>query len=200
MQLPLRLALVWLYALLLSACATQAPIETADLGWEQRRTQLAALANWQLEGKLALRTPKQSDSASLSWTQAGDRAEVHLSGPLGAGSTALSSDGRQLSVRQGEQRRDYDISSPQAIAASTGWDLPLKALPFWLRGIPVPETPVDAQQVNSNLLRHLSQAGWLVDYDDYQRFGSFLLPTRIQIRRDDTHARLIIRQWQPAEP
>lgn len=199
MLLPLRLSSLWLGALLLAACATQAPVTTTDLGWEQRRRNLAALENWQLEGKLALRTPDQSESASLSWRQNGSHAEVQLSGPLGAGATALSSDGRALTVRQGEQRRDYDISSPGAIAASTGWDLPLKALPFWLRGIPAPEAMVDAQVVEQNLLRSLSQAGWLVNYDSYQRFGAYLLPTRMKISRDDTHARLIIRSWQPAE-
>ena len=78
---------------------------------------------------------------------------------------------------------------------STGWDLPLKALPYWLKGLPVPQRDVAGVELDDNLLRRFYQDGWQVTYHRYQQFGEWLLPVRMEVSRGDTSARLVIRQW-----
>jgi outer membrane biogenesis lipoprotein LolB len=43
--------------------------------------------------------------------------------------------------------------------------------------------------------RSFIQDGWQVDYQEYRQFQDLTLPTRLQISRGATRARLIIRQW-----
>ena len=198
MRSPCLRTLPWLMTLLLAACAGQPPMDTGQ-DWDSRRAALEALDEWTLRGKLALRTSDRSESASVIWHQAGNQAELHLSGPLGAGATRVSSDGRQLVVTQDGRADAYDISTPDAVAASTGWNLPVKALPYWVRGLPAPDPAPSATTVDAGLMQRLEQAGWQVQYQRYQNVAGRLLPAKIAIESGDTRARLVIRSWELAD-
>ena len=183
---------------LLPACATQAPRDTTGQGWAAHSERTQALGHWTASGKIALRSADASESASLVWQQRNDHAHLQLSGPLGVGATTIDSDGRQLKVQRGEEQQILDISSPQAIVLNTGWDLPLRALPHWLKGVPSPdheiqELVLDPETGKLSLLR---QDDWRIQYQDYGQFQDFTLPTRLQIQRNDIRARILIRQWQ----
>ena len=181
--------------LLLAAWAGQPPMH-GGMDWDSRRAALEAMDEWTLQGKLALRSDDRSESASVVWRQAGNRADLQLSGPLGAGATRVSSDGRQLVVTQDDRTETYDISTPDAVAASTGWNLPVKALPYWVRGLPAPDPAPSAVTVDAGLVQRLEQAGWRVQYQRYQDVAGRLLPAKIAIENGDTRARLVIRSWE----
>ena len=95
-----------------------------------------------------------------------------------------------------------DISSPGAIVENTGWELPLSALPYWLKGIPSPAYPVESLELDpqTQLLSKLQQDSWEIHYGKYEQFQQFILPTRLDIQRNGTSARLIIRQWRVEGP
>ncbi len=193
-QLPPLAALL----LLLAGCAggPERP-PTAD-SWQVHSARLAQLDDWRAEGKLALRTATLSESVSLLWRQQGIAARVQLQGPLGVNATTLSSDGRQLEIRRGDEHRVLDLSEPGALQSQTGWDLPLVALPYWLKGMPAPGLEVEALELNpeGTLLQALRQDTWEVRYEQYDVFGGLYLPTRLRILRRDTSARVILREWQ----
>ncbi len=179
---------------MISACAT-APPTPPPADWEFHRGQVLALDHFRAEGKLALRSPAQSESASFLWYQAGERVRIELSGPLGVNATTLRSDGRELEILQGDERRRWDISDPATLTRDTGWYLPLAALPYWLRGIPAPQLPVEELTLDRGRLSLLRQSGWEISVEDYGDFGDLALPTRLQIRREDSQVRLVIRRW-----
>lgn len=183
--------------LFLAGCATRPTPPLLEPSWVEHQARMQALQHWSAEGKLALRTEQGSESASFDWRQEGQQTRLQLQGPLGVNATTLISDGRQLEFRQGEERRFWDISNPETIARETGWYLPLEALPHWLRGLPAPQLDVEGLQLEHQRLRSLSQGGWTIHYDDYGAFEAFTLPTRLEITRGDTRARVIIRAWQP---
>jgi outer membrane lipoprotein LolB len=189
----MRAALLLTLALL-AGCAGAPAILTAP-PWEQRADRLAQLAHWRAEGKLALRSGDRAEAANLLWQQAERESNLQLSGPLGMGTTRIHSDGRILEIRRGDEIQVFDISSPDAIRRNTGWDLPLAALPFWLKGLPQPGVAADDLQFEEDLLRGLRQAGWQVQFETYGRFGDYTLPTRLRVQRGPTSARLVIRQW-----
>ncbi len=181
--------------LLLSSCTGLPPHTAADLDWHDRSTLLLALTGWNNTGKLSIRTLDQSESANLKWSQAGNRTRIRLSGPLGMGATSIESDTQQLQVSRNGETRHYDISSQAASTASIGWELPLQALPYWILGLPSPQTPVLGQLVKNGLLRRLEQLGWTVTYETYGQFEQYTLPTRLKLEHGSTRARLIIRNW-----
>lgn len=184
-----------LLATLLVGCGTQGGRQPAGAGWTQHRESLRQLAYWQAEGKLALRTSAQSESASLVWVQRQRSTDLRLSGPMGLNTTTIHSDGLRLELQRGDERRSWDISSPGALAEYTGWDLPLQALPHWLKGLPDPAAAVENLELCDDRLQRFSQYGWQVEYQDYRQFDSLTLPTRLLIQRGDTRARVLIRNW-----
>ncbi|HEY6131473.1 MAG TPA: lipoprotein insertase outer membrane protein LolB [Halioglobus sp.] len=192
-QLP-----VYLLLSLLAACAGLDQREPTSAGWKVHSQRLASLQQWTANGKLAVRTTDASDSASMVWQQQDKDTYLQLSGPLGVGATTIYSDGRQLDIRQGDDHRTLDISTPDAIALNTGWDLPLHALTYWLKGLPSPDYKVQRLELDphTELLRNLQQDDWEVRYDRYGQFQGFTLPTRLHIQRGATQAKVVILEWR----
>jgi outer membrane lipoprotein LolB len=181
--------------IMITGCATQPDQTPVQRSWEDRLEQLQSLDDWRAEGKLALRNDQQSESASINWKQNEKHSQLDLNGPLGLGATTIHSDGTILEVTGAEGTKRYDISSPEAIIVETGWDLPLQALQYWLLGIPAPAWDTRELEVEAGLLKSLHQSGWSITYQSYGKFGHHELPTKLQIERADTRARIIIRNW-----
>lgn len=182
---------------LTAACATQVQQPGATGRWAEQRTTLEAMEHWTAKGKVAVSSQHASESASMVWQQRKDITQLRLSGPVGVGNTTVTSDGKSMEINRGGERRTVDISSPEAIARETGWDLPLAALPFWLRALPAPQlgSPDLALDSQTGTPVTLEQDGWLVRYGAFNPVGPLLLPARLDIQRGDTRARLVIRQW-----
>lgn len=188
----------WLIVLLLVGCSGLDRRETSSSTWELHHLQMQQLQRWTVSGKMALRTSDASESASLVWQQVEQDTQVQLSGPLGLGATTIHSDGQQLEVQRGEESRMLDISTPDAIALNTGWDLPLHALAYWLKGIPAPDYDTQKLELDphTELLQTLQQDNWEISYERYEQFHGFILPTRVQMKRGATRAKVVITQWQ----
>lgn len=184
--------------LALGACAGQAKREPVAASWEQHSAQLQQLLSWTASGKLALRTADKAESATLLWRQQADDINLSLSGPIGMNAVTVQSDGQRMQVQRADQTREFDISTPDAILLNTGWDLPLQALPYWLKGLPAPELPIESMQMDPDreLLRVLHQNGWQINYQNYDEFQGLTLPTRMNIEKDDTSVKIILRDWQ----
>jgi len=124
-----------LVALTLAGCAgLERPAQEPAGDWNTHRQQLVSLNQWRADGKVALRSAQGADSASLVWQQRGNNTDLLLSGPIGLGATRIHSDGKHLDIHRGGELQRIDISSPDAVARATGWDLPLAALRHWLKG------------------------------------------------------------------
>ncbi len=180
---------------IIAGCASQ-PGPTPDPDWSRHSVELRQLENWELSGKLALRTSEGAESANLTWQQQQRRSMLKLSGPLGSQATNIDSDGETVEIRRGDQRETWDLSQP--VSGPMGLDLPLRALPYWIKGIPAPGLPVDSMKValEREVLEHLSQEGWNIRYEEYDLFQGLMLPTRLQLEREDTRVRLIVREWR----
>lgn len=193
-KLPAAAALL----LLLAACTVQPVKHPADVNWQQHSARLRELTHWSAEGKLALRSPDQSESASINWYQTGVITRLQLSGPLGATATTLYSNGRTLEIRRGEELSTWDLTDTHALERETGWDLPLLALPHWIKGLPAPD--IDIQEIHMGpdpaRIEMLKQDNWEIRYEAYAQFSDIALPTRLRIQRNNTTVRVIIRNWQ----
>ena len=87
--------------------------------------------------------------------------------------------GFALVVTQNGNAGTYDISTPQAVAASTGWNLPVKALPYWVRGLPAPAPAPSDTRIDAGLMQRFEQGGWQVQYERYQEKCTRRLPVII---------------------
>jgi outer membrane lipoprotein LolB len=181
--------------LFMAGCASQPELTDGDRNWQQRSAQLSQLTHWRAEGKVALRNAERAESANLSWILHKDTTRLNLSGPIGLGATTITTDGSFLEVIRDGSLQRFDVSSPESIVRETGWNLPLHALHYWLKGIPSPDLEVEELRIEKGLLNYLRQSGWTISYQSYGQFGPLILPTKLQIETQDSRARLIVRKW-----
>lgn len=182
---------------LVTACSNQPKPSGGDpdAQWPIRAAQLQLLDDWQASGKISLRSEQRSESANMTWSQRSHHTKLNLSGPMGFSATTISSDGSKLEVIQGNSTRHYDISSPDAIVRETGWNLPLNAMHYWLKGLPAPALDIEQADITLGMLNRLIQAGWTITYQKFGQFGQYQLPMKIQLEGADTRIRVIIREW-----
>ncbi|WP_427901687.1 lipoprotein insertase outer membrane protein LolB [Marinobacter bryozoorum] len=195
-------------ALTLGACATleQEPLpagfsEQPPADWAERQRTLQNFSHWVLTGKLAVRQPGESGSAVINrWTQDNEHYELALSSSfLGMGSTRLEGSPGfiELELPDGET---YASSDPQGlIYAATGWELPIEALVWWVRGLPAPEGEFRLAFNQDGQLAQLQQKGWTIRYERWRAFMDDRpdLPARLTARKDQKLVRLVVSSWQP---
>lgn len=181
--------------LVLTACLPAPRVEDpaagrarAEQAWDQRRTVLAATDEFLLQGRLAVKGGGLS--GSLRWKQQGPRFNLRLAGPLGAGALMLDGDDALVAIKG----KDIDLVTAepeQVLAARTGWLLPLRALRWWVLGLPSPEETASVQLDGQGRVLGFSQLGWELLFSDY-RAGEPSLPGRIEARRGQAQATVIV--------
>lgn len=198
----------------LSACAGQQvrqapPIAAAAALSAQQAREIALQADpdWSLAGRVALSNGRQGGSGRLDWQQAGARYAVSLSAPVTRQSWRLSGDpgGAVLEGLDGGTR--HGAEPGQLLRESTGWEIPVAALPNWLRGVRAPEQGPAALAFGADgRLATMEQGGWRIEYADWRlpvpaadpqtpTSGSVALPHRIEATRGQARVRLLVDAW-----
>ncbi len=184
---------------LLGGCAHRLPQPIDD--WSSHEARVQKISHWQIIGKLGVRIPGDNGSANLRWQYDKRHYSLDLSGPFGQGRLLISGKPGRVTLQQPGEAPLMADSAEALIYQTTGWTLPVMQLAYWVRGVPAPHQPVvRMEQDESGLLAQLEQAGWLIQYQDYQSVPSGIshlqLPGRITASYGDVRLTLIIRQWQ----
>lgn len=197
----MRLSLLLLLTMFVSACTMplQQPSPTIT-NWSQHVSHLEQLDQWLLEGKLGYRDDKEGGSAWLSWNQQQNGFDVSLSGPFGAGATRIIGSSHYAQL----QRSGHDTITASSPAELTevlfGWQWPVEQLKYWIRGIPFPSSPEEAQHHNPDgTLAMLEQSNWVLQFSNYQKTGTWILPGKIKGQNGENHFTLVIKTWQPKD-
>jgi len=198
-----------LLGLLLAGCVTRPPppappapiTEAAGIAEAERLAWLSAHPDWSFSARVALRQPGGGGSARLDWQQHGAQYRIRLSAPLTRQSWQLSGDLRSGHGRiEGSDGSALDGADAQwLLLDSTGWDIPLRELPDWVRGISYGVGSVDAQD-RPQQARH---SGWDIVWQAWHPPTSVrpALPRRIEAVRsggaaDAPRIRLLIERWE----
>ncbi len=197
-------ALLWLLLIALTGCVSQPISNTVQ--WRTHHTDMLALQEWQLIGKMGYRTDRDNGSAWINWQQHNTDFDVHLSGPFGAGTTRIY--GGQNAAVLSQAGKDDVTSSSAATLSQTlfGWTLPVQHLSYWVKGIPSAYLPVTRSRLDPHqLLEHLEQGHWQLTFSRYQLTPLGLLPGKIVAdyhspTEQSLHIVLVIKAWhRPAE-
>ncbi|ABI55636.1 lipoprotein insertase outer membrane protein LolB [Alkalilimnicola ehrlichii MLHE-1] len=195
-----RLLIAGLAALVLSACATlPEPVDDPKARYQEAVERLRAQTDWDASGRAALRTADDAGSLSLEWRQRGETYQVDLRAPLGAGSARLEGgpEGVWLTTSAGD--REYAPDPETLVAWFTGYQVPVSALRYWLRGLDAPGPEVERLDLDpAGRPERLHQAGWEVVYRDWSQTNGLPLPRRLDISRGEDSVRVVIRDWSLA--
>lgn len=198
----MRYLLVCLLALALSGCSLfetktddSQVIEGNPQAWQLHREKIAEINTWQVDGKVGIRSDKDSGSATLFWLQQMSYYDIRLSGPLGRGATRIVGQPGEVTLEISGQGK-FSASSPEELLEQQiGWRLPLSHLTSWIKGIPVPLIPNRIILDDNNRLKQLQQDGWIIDYSEYINIGGYWLPQRIKARNTDLQVTLVAKKW-----
>lgn len=176
-----------LAATLVAGCATfvdRPALEDPSATWQSRQSQLLLLNTWDIQGRVSARSLSNGWQASLRWARDERRHEIDLWGPLGRGHVRLTLDDSGAQLRDSDQNTYYADDAQQLLFETTGWWLPFDGLNFWIKGVPIPDTPNQHILDESGRLMTLKQLGWNIRFMRYRRFGSFEFPGKLFIKRE----------------
>lgn len=201
---PLRhIAVAAIAAWALSGCVSQstrapAPIDPAEA--RRADAQRRALGDWSLSGRVAISNGRQGGSGRIDWKQQGGRYEISLAAPVTRQSWRLAGDARHARLEgiEGGPREGDDVEA--LLRDATGWDIPVRAMVDWVRGVPASEAgfgPAGVAPGAGNLPATIEQAGWRIDYREWYAAGAGqpALPKRLEAQRDGARVRLVLDDW-----
>jgi outer membrane lipoprotein LolB len=195
----MKTLLVFSLLLLVSACATQPPQQTAlsEALWQTHRQQLAQLDEFQLNGRLGVKTADDSWTVNVIWQQHPQQYELRFTAPMGQGAMLLEGTPRGVVLRTSD-KKVYRAANPDALMAEVlELPLPVTYLYHWVRGLPAPEVAITEYLTTTNgFLYRLQQAGWTIEFDRYQTVQTVQLPGRLWLSNDQFEARFAISEWQ----
>jgi outer membrane lipoprotein LolB len=182
--------------LLAGGCATLPP--PGDAGdWPVRREALQGLDRWSLDGRIAVAAGEDGFSGGFDWVQAGEQADVELSGPLGGSAMNIRIDGDRAVVSVGGQDvRPEDAEALLARYFGPGRALPAGQMRYWLLGVPAPQAPAEETLGQDLRLASLAQSGWQVRFDRYQAVGAIALPARLEMATEGLRLRVVVSEWR----
>lgn len=169
---------------------TLAPPAASNPDWSALRSRLATLDHWQLQGRVNVRYEGESHTPRIRWQQSEDDYQIRLWGTFNAGNTLIS--GTPKGVKLETDGRTSNARTPERLVLNElGYELPVSALNYWIKGLPAPRPRSQIAFDESNLLAEIRQDGWTVRYLDLRQYGSLTLPRRIELSRDDRDIRLL---------
>lgn len=182
---------------LLTSCATR-PLQVADpeQHWQAHLERVAGLQAWQASGRVGVKAGSDGWTASFSWRQRGDNYHVRIHGPLGSGVIDLQGTPQRVVLKQTGKPLRTAQNPEQLLYQATGWSFPVSGLKSWILGVPVAGQPEQHRLNAAGSLQSLLQAGWEIDYRDYQQVDGLNLPAKLLLSNGDIHVKLIARQWQ----
>lgn len=165
----------------LSACTTL-PLspEASRARWQQRLELLTGLDHWSLQGRLAMRQGKEGMHASLLWRRQQAQHIFDLRGPLGQGHIRLTQDSSGAHLQDAKQQSYFAATAQQLLLDTTGWNVPLDNMNYWILGLPAPGS-YHHEMDGAGRLSVLQQGGWRVQYLDYAVSDGYELPSKLLI-------------------
>lgn len=195
--------IIWMLILLfgLAGCSTvsqttqQTPTTSvAPPAWKPRENSLTKINSWQIQGKIAVQTAKDSGSATVNWTKRGQSYQVSLMGPLGTHSMKLNGRPGKVILTSSDGKTATAASPEQLLAQQWGFNIPVSYLNYWIRGLPAPgaaNKQFDAQ----GRLKDLNQQGWHVQFIDYAQKKGVELPSKIFLASNSVKVKIIVYDW-----
>ena len=181
--------------LLLAGCETLPPM--TDLS-PITVTDARQATAWELQGKLAIKTPDDKLSANIYWRHSEDRDELTLTTMLGT--TVLTLNSTPNSAHLHIDGKDFrDNNAQRLLEHVSGWSIPLADLPLWITGQIGPNDEIverDSQGKPKQLTNTQTPPPWQVAFLSWQSQSGASVPHQLKLERGDLQLKLQLNQWQ----
>ncbi|PTA51316.1 outer membrane lipoprotein LolB [Shewanella morhuae] len=153
---------------------------------------------WELQGKLAIKTPDDKLSANIYWRHSEESDALTLTTMLGT--TVLTLNSTPNSAHLHIDGKDFsDDNAQRLLKRVSGWSIPLADLPLWITGQVGPNDQViesDNQGKPKLLTNTQTPPPWLVTFLSWQSQSGANVPYQLKLDRGDLQLKLQLNQWQ----
>jgi outer membrane lipoprotein LolB len=171
-----------------------------ETAWTARQMALGPLDRYTLDGRISLAAGRDGWSGTLAWVQAGEALDFQFKGPFGIGGLRIHGDAESLEVRT-HKGESFTVTDPERdFTARLGWSIPIRAMRYWLLGVPAPDATFDSRVDAQGRAQELQQHGWTVTYDEYMSVAGQSLPKRFVIERDTVKIKVVVDRWTLTGP
>ena len=195
----MKFLILLMAAFTLAACTTTPPREFVadpDKRWEQRKSELSEIKDWNLSGCIAIINGHESWHLNMKWQRHDDKYILDLSGPFGAGHAQLTGSGDNVLLVDSDKNHFYAESPDRLLQEVTGLRIPVKSLLYWVAGIPDWNIKTDKQALDEfGRLAELQQNGWDVQFKQYIDVDKDELPQKIFINGFDLKVKIFVDEW-----
>lgn len=185
------------FMLALAACAPKLlRPDAAGLDAQDRREALLApMSDWQLVGRLGVSDGNESGSGSLTWSQHADAYRFELHAPVTGKTWLLTGDANRAELQGLREATVEGDDAASLLQHELGWRVPVAELAWWARGMRAPGQ-AELSLRPDGLPARIVQAGWQVDYRDYDETQQPPLPRKVFAESGKYKVRLAIQRWQ----
>lgn len=129
-----------------------------------------------LQGKIGVKTPAQSGSAFFTWAQQQDEFDIELSGILGVGKTQISGRSGDVSLNSAKTGLIQAQTPEELLTRATGWQAPITHLIDWVQAKPA-TTQAKISKDEQNRPTQFLEDGWTValSYNDQAQLPNKLI-------------------------
>lgn len=115
-----------------------------------------------LEGKIGVKTPTQSGSAFYTWQQDQDQFSIQLNGILGIGKTIIEGQPGQVSLESSKTGLITASTPEELLERATGWMAPITYIIDWVRAQPA-TAEAELERDEQQRLVKINEADWNVE-------------------------------------
>ena len=115
-----------------------------------------------LSGKIGVKTPQQSGSAFYTWAQDQDNFDIQLSGILGIGKTIIEGRPGQVTLNSSKTGEITAETPEELLEQATGWVAPITHIIDWVQARPASKE-AKIQKDTAQRISQIDEDGWIVD-------------------------------------
>jgi len=148
---------------------------------------------FELAGRIAVRYRDDAGSGNIAWRHSARADEMLLTTPFGQGIARLARADSEITLTT-QDGREFRAADAESLTEQVlGFRLPLLGLADWVRGRPAPgPAPIWQRTDAAGRLAELEQAGWRIDYLEYEGAR----PSRLKLSFPGLELRLAISEWK----
>jgi len=162
---------------------------------QKQQTQLSERQFWFLKARVAIKTKEENVSANLEWEKTGNDFDFHIYGMFGATYTHLTQEGQKATLKLPEDQVFYHQNAQQLMQDNLGWDFPINALSYWIKGLPSGKEGETIRRNAKGLLQTISFRGWLVTFSRYQDFSGYQMPKMLKAKHPQMSLKIAVKKW-----
>lgn len=126
-----------------------------------------SLNQFNLQGKIGVKTPQQSGSAFFTWAQDHEKFDIELSGILGVGKTQIKGQAGQVTLNSAKTGTISAATPEELLVRATGWEAPITHIVNWVQAKPA-TLKAQIQKDDQQRIAQIIEDGWTVNlsYND----------------------------------